>query len=100
METSEISHHQVKIYTALRDTKEWLTSKDLAKRSGVNERTTRAHLLKFVKLMVVDQVEVFPGHRYRLSDKASKRNQGIIGRLDQAEEIFSGKKNQKQNGAE
>jgi hypothetical protein len=37
--------------------------------------------LKLVKLGVVEQAEVFPGHRYRISPFAAKRNRGYVDRL-------------------
>jgi hypothetical protein len=37
---------------------------------------------------IVDQAEVFPAHRYRLSKKARKRNINYIQRLERAAEVF------------
>jgi hypothetical protein len=88
MEGNEISLHQVKIYRFLKQAQGWVTAHDIAKGAQVAERTARSHALRLVKLMILDQAEVFPGHRYRLSPMAMKRNQGYIKRLEQAQDIF------------
>jgi len=89
METSEISLHEAKLYQALEKRgAAWSTAKELAKDAGIAERTARAHLLKLAKLNLMDVVEVFPAHRYRLAEKAEKRNAGYLARLIYAVEVF------------
>ncbi len=88
METSEVSQHQVKVFRALESAKGWVTSSDVAATSGVAARTARAHLLKLVQLGIADQAEVFPAHRYRLSEFAEKRNKTYLQRLNHAAEVF------------
>lgn len=66
----------------------WMTSAEIAEHAHVAPRTARAHALKLVKLGVVDQAEVFPGHRYRLAEHAVKRNRGYFDRLTRAAEVF------------
>lgn len=88
-ERSEISLHEVKAYLALKSPgTSWLTAREIAKHAGIAERTARAHALKFVRLGLADQAELHPGHRYRLSDKAGKRNTAYVQRLEAACEIF------------
>lgn len=89
MERNEISVHEARFFAALVANREqWLTSKDLAEKAAISGRTARAHALKLVRLGIVDQAEVFPAHRYRLSDKAAKRNVGYTQRLQKACEVF------------
>jgi DNA-binding IclR family transcriptional regulator len=89
MERSEVSRHEVSVYQTLAAAGTgWLTSKEIAERAGVAPRTARAHALKLVQLGVVDQAEVFPGHRYRLAEHAAKRNRGYVDRLTRAAEVF------------
>ncbi len=87
MERNEISRHEVAVFKVLVDGG-WLTSRDLAERASVAPRTARAHALKLVKLGIVDQAEVFPAHRYRLSEFAAKRNRTYMDRLRQAAEVL------------
>ena len=54
----------------------------------VAHRTVRAHLRKLVSLGVLDVAEVYPGHRYRLAEKASKRNAGNVQRLQSVASVF------------
>jgi hypothetical protein len=91
MERNEISIHETRAFRDFLKSKgRWITSKELAKEANIAERTARAFCLKFAKLGLVDLAEVFPAHKYRLSDKASKRNAAYFGRLEKACEIFFG----------
>lgn len=89
MERNEISIHEARAYLAFRTAEGWMTSKDLAARAGIAPRTARLHALRFVQLGIVDQAEVFPGHRYRLSPNARNRNLAYLQRLEQACDIFA-----------
>ena len=89
MERNEISIHETRAFAALVNNKDrWITSNDLAGESLIAQRTARAFLLKFTKLGIVDLAEVFPAHRYRLAEKAGKRNAGYVGRLEKARLVF------------
>jgi hypothetical protein len=85
-EKSEISDKEVKFFMALKASTGWVTSQHLATKSEVSPRSARMYALKFVRLGIADQAEVFPAHRYKLSDKASRRNVGQ--RLEQAIDVF------------
>jgi DNA-binding IclR family transcriptional regulator len=87
MEKNEISSHEVLVYRELAKG-EWITSKAIAEAAGVAPRTARAHALKLVRLGIVDQAEVFPAHRYRLSTHAAKRNRGYADRITRAAEVL------------
>lgn len=88
METNEVSLHQVKIFRVLESSTGWISAKEVAAAAGVADRTSRAHLLKLVNLGIADQAEVFPSHRYRLSEIADKRNKTYLQRIRQAAEVF------------
>jgi predicted ArsR family transcriptional regulator len=88
METNEVSEHLAKLFLAAEKAEKWMTSKELAKQAGVSDRTARAHCLKLVKAGILDQAEVFPAHRYRLSKMADKRNKTFLARIRQAAEIL------------
>jgi len=90
-ERNVVSAHEVRVFLALKSAgAKWMTARDVAGASNVAERTARAHLLKLVKLHIVDQADVFPGHRYRLAEKAGKRNAAYVLRLQAAVAVFSG----------
>ena len=88
METNEISAHEVRVFLFLKDSGRWVTAKETAKNASVAPRTARFHLLKLSRLGLLDSAEVYPGHRYRLSDKAPKRNPAYFARIIKAAEIF------------
>jgi predicted ArsR family transcriptional regulator len=88
METNEISLHLVKVYEAVKSSGGWMTAREIADRSGVAGRTARAHAARLVALGVFDQAEVFPGHRYRVSSLADKRNKAFVQRLTEAKSVF------------
>ncbi len=90
VERNEISAQEVRVYSHLkRNGARWTTSKTTAAEAHVAPRTARALLLKFVRLNIVDQAEVFPAHRYRLSEKAARRNLGYVQRLEHACAVFA-----------
>lgn len=89
MERNEVSIHEAKLFWAFRaQPATWSTSKEMGERSGISPRTARAHCLKLTTLGIVDVAEVFPAHRYRLAEKADKRNGGYVRRLEFACEVF------------
>lgn len=87
-ETSEVSVHLARIFLAIRCGK-WMTAKEVATIAVVDGATARGHLRRLVKQGLLDQAEVFPGHRYRMSSVAEKRNLAFVRRLEQAVEIFT-----------
>jgi hypothetical protein len=88
VENNEISLHQIKVLEFVKSKDQWVTANEIAKGSGVAPRTARHHALLFVKLGIFDQAEVFPAHRYRLSDKAEKHNKAYVLRLNKAKAVF------------
>ena len=91
MENNEISQHEVMVYKVLLANKNrWLTNGEIGKAvSEVAPRTIRHHTKRLVDLGLLDLAEVFPGHRYRLSENAMKRNAAYTKRLESAAEVFS-----------
>jgi hypothetical protein len=89
-ERNEISRHEIEAFSALtRPAQSWKTNAELgAECPHVAQRTMRAITLKLVKLGILDQAEVFPAHKFRLADKADKRNRGYVDRLHRAAEVF------------
>lgn len=89
MERSEVSQHEVLVIKELcNQYGSWITAKELADKTGIAPRTARAHVNKLVKLGLVEMAEVFPGHRYQLSEFASKRNRGYFDRIKRAAEVL------------
>jgi hypothetical protein len=90
MEQNEISTHEVEVWRVFRQSPDrWMTNKDAAALvTGVAPRTVRAKTIKLVTLGLLDQAEVFPAHRYRLSAKAKQRNASYVIRLEKAAEVF------------
>ena len=89
MEHNEVSIHEVRIFVALRDSaNRWLTNKEIAGNAKVAYRTTAQHTQRLVKLGLLDVAEVFPAHRYRLAQKAAKRNAAYVLKLERALEVF------------
>lgn len=89
MERNEVSIHEVRLFKALQARSgKWATAKEMSDEAEIAGRTARAHLTKFVGLGIVDVAEVFPAHRYRLAEKADKRNAAYINRLKAAASVF------------
>jgi hypothetical protein len=89
METNEVSLHRLKVYLFVKQAREWLTNEDIAKGAGVAPRTARQHTRGLVGLGILDQAEVFPAHRFKISAKADTRNKAYMLRLERASEVFN-----------
>jgi len=87
MEKSEVSEHEVRVYRALCGEK-WMTAIEVSEAAHVAPRTARHHCKRLHELGLVDMAEVFPGHRYRVSAHARKRNAAYVRRLDRAAEVM------------
>jgi len=88
-EKDTISVHEVRIYRTISGSRErWFTSKEIATEADVAGRTARLHALRFSKLGLVDQSDVFPGYRYRWSEFANQRNKAYLQRLEAAAKIL------------
>ncbi|MDH5291901.1 MAG: hypothetical protein OEY41_18040 [Acidimicrobiia bacterium] len=83
MERNEISAHEVEVYRVLATNgHRWLSNREIHElANGVAPRTVRHLTKKLVGLGIVDQAEVFPGHRFRISAHARQRNRGYLDRL-------------------
>ena len=88
MERGEISVHEVRLFLVLQKADSWMTSKQVAKDAEIAPRTARALLLKLSRLNIIDVAESFPGHRYKLSKMADKRNGAYLRRLQNMVEVF------------
>jgi DNA-binding transcriptional ArsR family regulator len=88
MESNEVSLHRVRVFQFLKTARTWKTNEEVSKATGIARRTARSHTKALADLNILDQAEVFPAHRYRLSDHAEKRNKAYILRLRRAAEIF------------
>ena len=90
MERAEISRHEVQVFAVLaRKPAAWLSNTNIAAElDDVAPRTVRQHTQRLVKLGLVEQREVFPGHRFRLAEKARQRNGGYLDRLNGAAEAL------------
>ena len=89
-EPTEISWHAAEVYRVFRDNPErWLMNKEIAEKTqGVAARTVRAKTSTLVRLGVVEQIEVFPGHRYRLVNTPNDTAQAYRRRLEAALKVF------------
>jgi hypothetical protein len=87
---SEISLHEVLIYRALCQNRDrWLSDRELAQQIGdITPRIIRAHVLKLVRLRLVDQPRFFPADRYRLSAKASPDSEAYVRQLEHAASVL------------
>ena len=89
-ERAEVSEHLVRVWQTLKAAQEWLTNREVARRSGVVPRTARAHTKYLLGLGMLDTLETFPRHLFRVSEQAEHRNAAIYRRLNLIEEALAG----------
>lgn len=88
MEQAEISIQQVKVFRYISQAKNWVSNHEIAQATGVSLRNVSLHTHRLTSLGILDQAEVYPGHRFRVCEKAEKRNGGYLARLKRAESVF------------
>jgi hypothetical protein len=90
MTRDEISRHETAIYRVLHGSApRWLTNAEIAKAAGVARRTARLHTQRYAELGLIERAAVFPGHRFRWSIEAERRNADYVGRLRHALDVFA-----------
>ena len=88
MESAQISQHQVAVYAFARNASGWFTTKELVKKTGVNARTARLHLLRRVQLRVLARRQYFSACYYRLIPVPDDRAGAYARQLQEAMETF------------
>lgn len=86
-EHAEVSTHMIAAWSVLRQATEPLTNREIAQQAGIAARTARAHTRYFRQLGLLDVIEVFPRHLYRLADQAERRQIGYYQRLEEIRQI-------------
>jgi hypothetical protein len=85
MERDEISQHEVNVFASLeRHKTSSVNSDQVAKEASVAPRGARPHLLKLVRLTLVDRLNTLPAHRYRLSSNPKQRHREYPAQLARA----------------
>lgn len=87
-ERNEISIHELRVFLVVQASDKWMTNAEIAEAAKVAQRTARHHSHRLVSLGIFDQAEVFPAHRFRVAEKAGKRNAAYMKRLMGAKETF------------
>ena len=71
MTGTRISAEQVKVMAVfMAEPQEWLDSNAVERRTGIPGSSVRHFLFAFLRLGLLDRVEVHGGYRYRVSPKA------------------------------
>jgi hypothetical protein len=90
MDRLTISAHEIRILDVLRKNKGvWLTSQEVSAQAKVSDRTARMHLLRFVKMNIIERTQTFPGYRYRWKHAAEQTNGEYLRRIAAAQEAMS-----------
>lgn len=79
--------HIVKVYIAIKESKDWLSANQIANLTGVSVDTVRRQLRELTKLGIFEKAEFFPEYLYKLSDNA--RSVEYTAELERAREIMN-----------
>lgn len=85
-----VSIQEARVFLVLRQNAgKWLSSHAIAAQAlGVALRTVRAYTTKYARLGLVEVARVFPGHRYRLKEKAAEIDSDLFRRIEKAVDVF------------
>lgn len=81
-----ITPHEVRTYQAVQQS--WATSREVASKAGVAERTARHHLRRLADAGVIERFEAFDGFRYRANPNPNDSAVIRISQLDNAAAVF------------
>ncbi len=79
-----IAPQELKLYVALKDFNDWISTVDVAKAAKIPIRTAKFHLSRFKTEGLVDEAPVWP-KRYKLNPKANKR---YLAKLEEAKSVM------------
>jgi predicted transcriptional regulator len=79
--------HIVKVYLAVKESKGWLSSDQIAKSTEVDVDTVRRQVRLLSKLGIFEKAELFPSYLYKLSDNA--KHIEYTAELEKAREILN-----------
>ena len=88
-ERAEVSEYLIRVWQTLKSAEEWLSNREIARRSEVSGRTSRAYTKHLLDLGLIDRLRTFPGHRFRISEQAEQRNSAVYQRLNLVEEALA-----------
>ncbi len=80
-EHAEVSWHLAAVWSLLYRTNETLSNHEIAQRTGIAQRTARAHTRYLLQLGMLELHETFPRHLYVVCAQAERRNAGVYQRL-------------------
>lgn len=89
-EYKHISLHLLGVWCLLRDTQDWLTAPEVARRTGNKVDTVRKHMRYLSAIGMVEKLEAHPAHLYHVSTLADQRNPGVYHRLNHCATIIGG----------
>lgn len=80
-----ISEHESRIFTLFkRHPKAWFSNADIAEKLKFSDRTVRKHTLHFLKLTIIQKMEVYPGFRFKWNPERGEINQASVDLLSKA----------------
>ncbi len=89
IENNEISVQEVEVYRFLSTNPGWWITYEVAHLSGVKKRTAAKHLVRFVQIGLLDEMEMQPSHLYRW--KVQPDNPAYVARLEMASDVLAGR---------
>jgi len=88
MNNKGISPHLLRVYDAVDAAGEWITTKQIAKVSGVAERTARAHAQYLTGCSLFEVIKFYDGYCYRVTDETRNRNGALLLRFATAKKAY------------
>jgi len=85
-----ISEHEIRVYEAVRVFGGWLTSREIAAKADVADRTSRHHTARLADKGVFDVAKVFGGYRYRIKTQLDPAASAYVAEIEAAKRIMQG----------
>ncbi|ORC47821.1 hypothetical protein B2G74_22205 [Burkholderia sp. A27] len=88
----QISPHQIRVYEAVRCSRDWMTTHEISAVADVAERTARGHARMLAGIGVFERhCDLQGGYRYRLCATPDVAAQAYMTRLETAKDVLGAK---------
>lgn len=85
---TEVSIHLARVWRLLGTSEEWLSNREIASRTGIAQRTARAHTRYLLDIGLIERQEVFPRHLYKRCTEAERQHVRAWKHLESCTEVL------------
>jgi hypothetical protein len=88
--TTTISEHQARLYEFVKAHPDrWFTTLEISVETNIPGNNVKLHCARFEEIGIFERIRISPAHAFRLDGAAAEHAPKMVGRLDEAVQIFA-----------